>query len=64
MNVSEKGQDIRMREPNRAPQTAASTNLQSFLEQFLRPVNQDMGQSGCNALHTTQEGLLFKPQKG
>ena len=34
MNVSEKGRDIRVRDPNRAPQTAASTNLQSFLEQF------------------------------
>ena len=34
MNVSEKGEDIRMRDSNRAPQTEASTKLQSFLEQF------------------------------
>ena len=64
MNVSEKGQDLRMRDPNRAPQTAASTNLQSFLKQF-KASESGHGPKRVRCLtHDTRRALLFKPQKG
>ena len=60
-----------MRDPNRAPQTAASTNLKSFLKQFQASESghgpkrvQCLTLDTRRALVQTTEGLSFKPQKG
>jgi len=57
VNVSAKGQEKRMRDPNRSVQDLTSNNLQTFLDSFKLVPNVS------NALHTTQNELFFRQQE-